>query len=589
MMRPLYSIVPVLLCGVAIPFCGAQAADSTPAQPIPVLHMTSNLVLVDVVVTDHGKAVHGLDRGKFHLFEDGQEQAIGAFEEHQPAAVPSALPVPPKLPPHTYNNVPLYPDTGVFNVLLLDGLNTPETDQMRTRQQMIEYMGKIQPGTMLAVFTLSSRLQMVTGFTTDVAQLTKTVKGQKSENPTLLAGATAPDPMDQLFDKLQPGGPAAAAMAAFEADVAEQELEQRVRITLAALKQLGLYLNAIPGRKNLIWFTGSLPAALDPYGSLASSAQEIPGYTDDVRRTNDLLTAARVAVYPVDARGIMNFRPFDASNPTAGPMHGIRNGILDQAPANAAFTNQLIAEQTAMRQIAEQTGGQAFINTNGLKEAVASAVENGSSYYTLAYTPPTKKFDRQFHKIEVRLDVSGDQLSYRRGFYADAPEKSAAHAPGTISPFIASTVHGAPPATQILFLTRVLAAGDPQLKGAKLSEAPAGEMTASLKGPAHRYVVDLQIDPRTVAFEKTPDGLHRATLECTLVAYDGDGKRLNYTDGGNQIDLNADQYAKVLARGLPVRLEIDLPAGQDFLRIAIHDETADHAGSLEIPLTVAGS
>ena len=577
-----FCVVLVLGC-FAISYCGAQApADSALTEPTAVFRTNANLVLVDVVVTNHGKAVHGLDRSKFHIFEDGNEQAIRAFDEHQPSATPVALPVLPKLPPHTYSNTPIYPQTGVVNVLLLDGLNTPQTDQIRTRQQMIEYMGKIQPGTMLAVFTLTSRLRMVTGFTTDVAQLTKAVKNQKTESPTMLAGATAPDPMDSLSDKLKPGGPAAAAMAAFEADVAAQVLQQRVRITLAAMNQLGLYLSAIPGRKNLIWFTGSFPAAIDPYGSLASTAQEIPGYTDDVRRTNDLLTAARVAVYPVDARGLMTMPGFgaDQRTPQGAGMFGV-------GAANAAFEGTVANEHAAMRQIAEATGGQAFINTNGLKETIADAVENGSSYYSIAYVPSERKFDGRFHKTEVRLDASGDQLSYRRGYYADPPGKSTKHSPGATSMYMASTLHGAPPATQVLFETRVLPASDPEFKGADVHDGPAGEMTATLKGTTHRYVVDLKIDAHTLAFEQTPQGLHRAVIECTVVGYDAEGRRLNYEDGGNQIVLKADQYASILTKGLPVRMALDLPAGEAFLRVAVHDKTADRAGSLEVPVMVA--
>jgi len=47
---------------------------------------------------------------------------------------------------------------------------------------------------------------------------------------------------------------------------------------------------------------------------------------------------------------------------------------------NAKFLTQTMNEQASMKAIAEQTGGKEYINTNGLKEAVASAVENGGSY-----------------------------------------------------------------------------------------------------------------------------------------------------------------------------------------------------------------
>jgi VWFA-related protein len=558
-----------------------KPGNTAPAQPIPVLHMTSNLVLLDVVVTNKGKAVHGLDKSKFHLFEDGHEQAIVNFDEHQPGAVPAALPAPPVLPPHIYSNKPYYPATDVVNVLLLDALNTPQTDQMRMRQQMIEYMGKIEPGTMMAVFTLSSRLQMVTGFTNDVAKLTQTVKDQKSENPKMLAGPTTPDPLDEIqgyFDSSLRGG-AASALAGFEHDVAETVTEQRVRITLAAMKQLGLYLSAIPGRKNLIWFSGSIPAPLDPYSSTASALQDMVGYSEDVRKTNDLLAAGRVAIYPVDARGLMTLAPYSPSS--RGPSLGNPTSSL------AAFNMQLMAEHDTMRAIAEATGGKAFINTNGLKEAVAEAVENGSSYYTITYTPTAKKLDGRYYKIEVRLDDAGDQLAYRRGYYADAPVKSAAQVAKTMTPFLAATVHGAPPATQVQFIARVLPASDPQFAGTKLPNGPAGEMTATLKGGTHRYVADLVIDARTLDLEKTPDGSHQVAIECVVVGYDDGGNRLNWEDATFTVALRPEQYSGILANGLPLRMQLDLPAGREYLRVAVKDVSADHSGSLEVPLTVA--
>ena len=42
-------------------------------------------------------------------------------------------------------------------------------------------------------------------------------------------------------------------------------------MTLEAMQQLARYLAGIPGRKNVVWFSGSFPIALDP-----DSAQDNP-------------------------------------------------------------------------------------------------------------------------------------------------------------------------------------------------------------------------------------------------------------------------------------------------------------------------
>jgi hypothetical protein len=149
---------------------------------------------------------------------------------------------------------------------------------------------------------------------------------------------------------------------------------------------------------------------------------------------------------------------------------------------------------------------------------------------------------------------------------------------------VVPALHGAPPATQILFRARVLPAGDPLLQGARIPAGPFGKMTATLKGPVHRIIVDLNVDAHGLVYEDTPDGAHHAKIEATLLAFDSEGKRVNYLDQGFQVNLNSEKYPKIMADGLPIRLALDLPAGPASLRIAVHDLNAERAGSFEVPL-----
>lgn len=86
-----------------------QSASAPESGPT-VLRANANLVLVDVVVSERGNAVHGLDQRQFHIFEDGKEQAITSFDEHQPAAGSAAHAKTAALPPFTYTNAPAYPE-----------------------------------------------------------------------------------------------------------------------------------------------------------------------------------------------------------------------------------------------------------------------------------------------------------------------------------------------------------------------------------------------------------------------------------------------------------------------------------------------
>jgi len=577
-------------------------AGATPQATTPVIHANANLVVLDVVITDRGSAVHGIDRSRFHVVEDGKEQAISSFEEHQPAPIPAQGYKPVALPPHTFSNAPLYPQASAFNVLLLDGLNTPLDKQADVRHQMIEYMGKIAPGTTLAVFTLSSRLRMITGFTTDVSQLTKAVESGKTTPRTSdVAGSelAVSSDTDTTLDNMT--GSLAVAdwgsmLQQWDADATAVQDTERVRLTLDAFQRLALYLGGIPGRKNIIWFSGSFPIGLDPDPTMRNGFDASRMYAKEIRETNEDLATARVSVYPVDARGLMNnstvdttyFAPGSIGSGASGGFGRGRTPGLSPVGSDTHTAMQTNAEEeSTMRQIAKETGGKAYINTNGLRDAVADAVANGSSYYTLTYAPENKNFDGRFRKLQVRVDGGGFNLAYRDGYYADPAEKIAAHDATQLTPIVAAMLRGAPPATQILFNTRVLPASDPHFRDTKFSETPAGQDAAQLKGPLHRTVVDLLVDPRGFDFATAQDGTRMDNVEFVLVAYDSDGKRVNYVDRPAPLGLDSEHYAKVRASGFPVRMELDLPAGNFSLRIAVYDLNSGHIGSLEVPLQVA--
>ena len=54
--------------------------------------------------------------------------------------------------------------------------------------------------------------------------------------------------------------------------------EARIGITLSAFQQLARYLSAYPGRKNVIWVSGSFPIVLFPDANFVKSG----GYAADV-------------------------------------------------------------------------------------------------------------------------------------------------------------------------------------------------------------------------------------------------------------------------------------------------------------------
>ena len=279
----------------------------------------SNLVVIDVVVTDSdGKAVHGLKKEAFTLLENNKEQTVRHFEEH--TAVPASdvkLAPAPKLPPGLFSNRSAAPANGPVNVILLDYLNTPLTAQPYLRKQLLDFLDHAPPGTRIAIFGLTSQLSMLQGFTSDMAVL----KAALTEQQERAAGVGPADRSvrrrrnhrEHLVDGSRSGATAVDGMmtqesldsiARFEALLTSDIQDMRAQYTLHAFDLLARYLVGIPGRKNVIWFSGGFPLNIEPNTTEADPNDSVVRNDDEVRKTDNLLTRAQVAVYPVDARGL---------------------------------------------------------------------------------------------------------------------------------------------------------------------------------------------------------------------------------------------------------------------------------------------
>jgi VWFA-related protein len=596
------------------------AAQTAGGEPEATFRTNANLVLVDVVVRDKGKPIEGLKASDFHLLEDGHEQKVTVFEEHKATdAGESNKSV--ELPPHMYSNYPRFKLTSAANVLLLDSLNTQQQQQNWLRQRLDKYLGGVPQGTQIALFTLASKLQMVTGFTTDAKTIEAALSGAQTQPQKTGAMDTTFDQTTQSMntqivqnsedmDNANAGSesnnqaPAAGLSVAqrmqdFETEAHGLEMDTRVRFTLAALEELGRYLSTIPGRKNLIWFSGAFPITFsaNPTGNDLNSASGLDldqyrSYEGEVRKIGAIFARGRVAVYPVDARGSMTLPNANIVN--AQPQAEIGMAADMQAATGDAVQNDITvpqqwgAEHITMEEIARDTGGEAFVESNGagnaVGKAVVKAIEDGSNYYTLGYVPADRNYNGDYRKIEVKLEAGHYALEYRRGYIADDPNKPTAAEMPNLSPMTAAMVYGAPPLSEIMFDVRVLPAGDPALAQTKPSPQPAGQLAKAMKGPVRREMVDFWIDPRNVNYRTLPNGDRQLELEVTQAVYEADGHRVNFSDLGAEMDLTPAQEAETRQRGLQIHQEIDVPATRTWLRLGVEDKLSGRIGTLEIPL-----
>jgi VWFA-related protein len=561
----------------------------------PIFKSQVRLVLVDVVVTDqNSQPVTGLHKEDFevlergNLFERGKLQTILSFEEHKdvPFVTNNER---SSLPPHFYTNEPPIPRTDSVNVLLLDALNTPLGDQSNVRTQMVNYLKTLEPGPRLAIFTLSSHLRLVQGFTADPRALIAALNAKNSgggpqSSPAL--GTSAEANMDQqalaeMKDNHSTVG-ALGALQEFQAEMMETQTASRTLMTLDALQQLSRYLGGFPGRKNVIWFSGSFPQ-IDFRSNETQLGANDRGGVNEMQKTVNALASAQVAIYPVAAQGLDTDSLYEASQvsaravtvPGRSPDIEGQNQRLHEDMVNRYFNNK------AMDDLATNTGGKAFYNTNGLKEALGEATHKGSYYYRISYSPADGKTDGRYRHIEVRLRKKHCTLAYRRGYYEENNIQSEQGGPDTptghLQPLIA---RGMPDSTQILYKVRVLPSNGQPVKG-----APIVGDNKRLSGATTRLGVDLVIPVDDLDFELTPDGVRHGKVELAFVAYDRAGDPLNWAFRSIRTSLKPELYPAVRKTGVQFHQEIDVPKADVYLRTGIYDLVSNKAGTLEIPLS----
>ena len=153
---------------------------------------------------------------------------------------------------------------------------------------MLSYLKGVQPRSRFAIFALGTHLRYVQGFTDDPALLAAALKdpkrGAASEQPPL--------PLRSFWT--------------------EQELSQldlRVRLTLQAFEELARYLAGIPGRKNVVWFSGSFPMVV-----MHKQGLPLRDYGEEVKKTDAVLSEAEVVLYPIASESLAADPLYDAGN-----------------------------------------------------------------------------------------------------------------------------------------------------------------------------------------------------------------------------------------------------------------------------------
>ena len=510
------SAVFTLFCLLAPAHAQSDSGSSPSQQPGYTLQTTTRIVLTDVTVTDrNGNPVHGLKASDFSIFDNNKPQTLASFEEH--TTTPDlSLPQAPTAP-GVFSNDFLLHLPPVLNVIVIDTSNLEIVDQMYLYYELTRFLKNLPPGEPLAIYCHTGPASiLLQGFTTDRALLLAAVH--------------------KAIPRFPPTG-------------------REYYSDFYTLEQIAVDLSQFPGRKNIIWFSGGSTLFLTPDPTAAVDL-------DAARAVYDVLESERIAIYPIDGRGL-----------TLTTGYG------------------MFAQHALMNDIAEATGGHAYYDNNGLDKITSHWLDDSGDYYTLTYSPSDFRFNNKWHKVRVKLYADGASysLSYRHGYFADG------------------SIDSTPQSHTGQLRTRLLAGGqtitEPDLRSVPLifqaRVEPASEATAAPLLPATQAHMKKGMIPFVIHYTVPGDeftvvygqGKPKIVFGVAIFASNSDGTTIARLGDKFTLTVNAKGDPVHISAKVPVSFDqqIGLRKGENYLYLAVWDMTSGRLGTLQIPFTVSKS
>jgi VWFA-related protein len=370
-----------------------------PQQPQYSVHVTSELVLVNVVVRDKkGNLVRDLKKEDFTLLEDGKRQAISSFDFENvdelatsgatEATVSGAAPEGALLR-QADKPTELRARDRRLMLLFFDfsGMDPEQIDRsVEAAKKFVQT--RMQPADLIALVSLATNMRIDLDFTDDKTKVLNALTAYTSGQ-------------GQGFDNGATGSAEGTAETggAFTPDDTDYNTFSADR-KLLALQSVMQTLGKISQKKAIIYFSNGISqSGVDNQSALrAATASAVK---------------ANVSIYPVDIRGLQAFPPGgEAQNAS---LHGqsAYNGaaVLNDLSSNAAT-------QETLSTLAEDTGGKAFFDSNDFSGVFSQVQKDSSVYYVLGFTSTNPLKDGRFRHLKVQVNRPDVKLDFRHGYYA---------------------------------------------------------------------------------------------------------------------------------------------------------------------------
>jgi len=486
-----------------------------------VLRVNTRLVEVDVVVRAKDGPVTNLVKDDFTILDNGTVQRVDVFSVSRAERPRSKENMPP-LPAGVVSNRTGDEAPRSATVILFDRLNTLEKYQRDGRLQLISYLKSTTREDLTAIYALGDGLKLVQDFTNDADRLVRAATKMEVGDLPGIENRTVQEIAQSTAVGRVRGRDVRMAVAESQISVAE-----RTDPTEDAIEFIARHLSALSGRKSLIWMSAAgIPLSIAPGTSR-------DGRESQLDHATRLLTAADIAVYPVDIRGLQ------APDPPRG-----RRGMAPNPPPDV------------MIRLADQTGGRAFYFSNDLEGSIRTAISDAEVTYTLGFYPSENGFDGKFHTLQVKVAREDAEVRHRTGYFAEkdkAPDEKERRSIMTelfSSPFDASQI------------------------GLQASVQPV-----SVKEKSFRVL--LRVDAADLHLEQSND---RWTGILDVAIRPESSKQKGVQVRTVSLNLSEEEFRTVLLRGLLLEETVTVDRPVDRLHIVLQDRATGFAGSLRLPI-----
>lgn len=514
-----------------LPGCLAIAWLVAAQQPVE--RATTRLVEVNVIAEDKkGNPVAGLTRDDFTVLDGGHVEKIGAFSVETGGTAPNRDP----LPANTFTNHVDRAAGGSVTAVLFDALNTRISDQAYARKQILDFLEQVKPDDRVALYALGRGVNVLQDFTNNIDSLRGALRKYQ---PEMHAETEAQGPA------IDPGAIQLGSwLNEFGLDLIDYYAKDRALRTVRCLVAIADHLERVPGRKNLVWVSGGFPVWIGRNSALQPDRARPDQQTfwPEIERAARALNRSNLAVYPVDARGLLAPSDYSPDRGSAG---------------NSPESNKDSLPHT-MEVLAERTGGKAFFNNNDLGRAFRQAEKDSKVTYVLAYTPSHDEWNGEFREIKLRVTRPGVRLRYRSGYFA-LPDEAA------------------DPATR-----------DAVLAAAKWNPIDASRLGLTVRAiPLGKTTLDLEmyLDPADLRL-KQADGEWRGELDVWLIQIGLKDRELRTATRVADLRLKDAAYRQAMSdRRLQVLDRVELVPGALLVRVLVRDPASGALGSVSIPLS----